>query len=208
MMAGAVLLPLSACNGMFDDIYDEPIEDVVDGFGFSSVSDGTTVGKIYVDATSYTDWVYISFSDRKVTTLDVSQPAPENWDIAVHRYDAKTNSGRVADSGATGFSVLSSMARPTADEYVADIWTTDKIITDMSTMMDGYLSYAVSYYNAELSKWLNVDKSTMPPIYSMSNKVYLVRLADGTDAAVKLENYMDAQGIKGYLTIQYIYPLQ
>jgi hypothetical protein len=74
-------------------------------------------------------------------------------------------------------------------------------------MMDGYLTYTESDYNTELSKWLDVDTSNMPPTYTLSNKVYVVRLSDGTRAAVKLDNYMDAAGIKGVLTSRYIYPI-
>ena len=60
--------------------------------------------------------------------------------------------------------------------YVEDVWTTAKIAIDMSGMMDGNIVYMESYYNEELSKWLNVDKSNMPPTYTLSNKVYMVKL--------------------------------
>jgi hypothetical protein len=74
-------------------------------------------------------------------------------------------------------------------------------------MMDGYLSYVESDYNATLSQWLNVDTSNMPPTYTLSNKIYILRLADGSKAALKLENYMNESAIKGYMTISYMYPL-
>ena len=61
-----------------------------------------------------------------------------------------------------------------------DVWTTAKVAIDMSGMMDGNIVYMESYYNEELSKWLNVDKSNMPPTYTLSNKVYMVKLKDGT----------------------------
>ena len=80
--------------------------------------------------------------------------------------------------------------------YVEDVWTTAKIAIDMSGMMDGNIVYMESYYNEELSKWLNVDKSNMPPTYTLSNKVYMVKLKDGTYAAVRLTNYMNASGVK------------
>ena len=41
----------------------------------------------------------------------------------------------------------------------------------------------------------------------MSGRVYVIRMKDGTCAAVKLDNYMNTAGVKGYLTIYYIYPL-
>ena len=82
------------------------------------------------------------------------------------------------------------------------------IAVDMSGMMEGRIEYAEDYYNTELSKWLNVDKSTMPPVYSMSRKVYVMKMGDGTCAALKLSNYMNSSGVKGYMTINYIYPLE
>ncbi|MBQ7239209.1 MAG: HmuY family protein, partial [Bacteroidales bacterium] len=47
-----------------------------------------------------------------------------------------------------------------------------------------------------------------PPIYNVSGKVCLLRMADGTVAAMKLDNYMNEKGKKGYLTISYIYPYE
>ena len=138
-------------------------------------------------------------------TLDVDSPAPASWDIAVHRYDAKTNGAKVAMSSASDFAEARMAA---TSSFVADEWTTETIVTDMSTMMDGYLSYAESFYNAELSTWLDVDKSTMPPIYTLSGKVYIIALSDGNNIAVKLSDYMNADGVKGYMTIEYIYPFE
>ena len=48
----------------------------------------------------------------------------------------------------------------------------------------------------------------MPPIYTPSNKVYLLRMKDGTMAAIRLVSYMNAAGIKGYMTFDYIYPYE
>ena len=62
--------------------------------------------------------------------------------------------------------------------------------------------------NAELSKWLDVDISIMPPIYTPSERVYIIRLKDGSCAAVKLVDFRNESLIKGFLTIEYIYPLE
>jgi hypothetical protein len=136
--------------------------------------------------------------------VSVFDEAPRNWDLAIHRYDAKTNGGAVAETDASDFALLSSAK---VGDYVGDTWTTSKIVTDMSTMMDGYLSYVESDYNPMLSQWLNVDTSNMPPTYTLSNKIYILRLADGSKAALKLENYMNESAIKGYMTIRYMYPV-
>lgn len=188
---------LSACNGILDGIYDEPDNENNTGF--------ENEGEIFIDATSYTQWVYIDFSERSTVTLGYDEDAPQNWDIAVHRYDVKTNGAKVVE---TNYSDFNQAITATIDEadLVSDIWTTNQIVIDMSTMMDGYLGYTESYYNPELSKWLNVDTSTMPPIYTPSGKVYIVYLPDGTRAGVKLLNFMNDMQVKGYMTIQYMYP--
>lgn len=203
-MAGAAVMLLSACNGIFSDIYDDVEASTTEEFGFMEPASETATGKIYIDATDYTCWTYINFHDMSIVLSSVYDSAPENWDIAIHRYDAKTNGGAVAETDIKDLSLLKGAA---VGDYVGDIWTTEKIVTDMSTMMDGYLSYVESDYNAVLSEWLDVDTSTMPPIYTLSEKVYMVRLKDATKAAVKLVNFMDASGVKGFMTIEYKYPV-
>lgn len=189
---------LSACNGILDGIYDEP-DSGDPNIGFEQE------GQIYINATSYTDWVYISFANKTTVTLSYDEDAPEKWDIAVHRYDVKTNNAKVIETDYTSFNEAMTAVIDKAN-LVGDEWTTSKIVIDMSTMMDGYLGYTESYYNSELSKWLNVDTNTMPPIYELSGKVYIVYLADGTRVGVKLINYMNDMLVKGYMTIQYVYP--
>lgn len=203
LMTGIVL---SSCNGLFSNIYDEPAESTASDYGFVQKPTGSTPGRVYINATDYRRWTYIDFHTMTFDTLDVDEPEPKNWDIAIHRYDAKTNGGAVLETGASGFAGLENMPGLAQGEFVADEWTTETIVTDMSTMMDGYLSYQESYYNRELSKWLNVDKSTMPPIYTPSNKVYIVRLADGTHVALRLVSFMNGMAVKGYMTIEYKYP--
>lgn len=198
IIAGAASLGLlCACNGILNGIYDEP--ETGNNSGFENE------GEFFIDATSYTKWVYIDFSEQTTITLDYDADAPQNWDIAVHRYDVKTNGAKVVETDCSDFDQALDATIDEAD-LVGDIWTTTQIVIDMSTMMDGYLGYTDSWYNSELSKWLDVDTSTMPPIYTTSGKVYIVYLTDGTRVGVKLINYMDDMQIKGFMTIQYLYP--
>lgn len=202
------MLSLSACNGIFEDIYDLPMPEETREYGFVAVDERTHTGRIYIDAADYTEWHYIDLHDKLVTTTAVDAVPPAAWDFAVHRYDAKTNGGAVAESAAADFGTLPAVGSVPEDAYVADIWTDDRITVDMSQMMDGVILYAEDYYNSCLSGWLDVDTSTMPPVYTLSGKIYLLRLADGTCAALRLANFMNDAAVKGFMTIDYLYPLQ
>lgn len=48
----------------------------------------------------------------------------------------------------------------------------------------------------------------MPPIYTLSGKIYLLRLSDGTYAALRLSDFMNDAAVKGFMTIDYLYPVE
>ncbi|MBQ7941706.1 MAG: HmuY family protein [Muribaculaceae bacterium] len=211
LMPGVILiLSLSACNGIMGGMYDEPAAETENDYGFIKVDESANSGVVYINASEYTNWNFIDFHKKKIETVEIGEgmQEPVNWDIAVHRYDTKTNNGVVLETEFTDFGALKALGSIPDGAFVADIWTTDRIAVDMSGMMDGVILYTESYYNPELSKWLNVDTSTMPPIYTMSKKVYLVRLKDGTYAALRLSNFMNEASVKGYMTIEYMYPFE
>lgn len=196
-------MSLSACNGIFENIYDAPIETEME-IKENSFSQVKTV--------EYTEWAYIDLSNRKVTTVQIGEEyenqIPEEWDFAIHRYDIKTNGGAAFQTGYTSIDdFLAARKLPADKDFLEDEWTTDKIAIDMSGMMDGKIVYTESYRNAVLSGWLDVNTSTMPPVYTMSNQVFLIRMKDNTYAAIRFTNYMNARGIKGYIDFDFSYPL-
>lgn len=208
---GAALMPLSSCNGMFGWIYDRPSSAV--DFGFIDMDKATGKGTLYIDATSYTKWTYVDFQSATTDTTVLAADGSEDgdvpsWDFAIHRYDAKTNGGTVMETGFTSLDELVSSGKLPDGEWVADVWTDSTVTVDMSGMMDGNIVYAPSFYNAELSKWLNVDTSTMPPVYTLSGKVYILKTSDGRMAAIRLSNYMNESKVKGFMTVDFIYPLE
>lgn len=210
--AGAAFLSLPSCNGLFNNLYDEPA--AATEFGFIKTEQATGSGTIYIDATSYTKWTYIDFDTFSVDTTQLAADGSETghvtegWDFAVHRYDTKTNAGAVIETRYTSLDDFLAAGELPDGEYVEDIWTENRITVDISQMMDGNIIYAPSWYNPELSKWLNVDTSTMPPLYTMSGKVYVLMTQNGQAAALLLTNYMNDSKIKGYMTIDYIYPVE
>lgn len=197
-------MSLSACNGIFEGIYDAPLEAEME-IKDTSFSQVKTV--------EYTEWAYIDLGGRKVTTVPIGEEydskIPGDWDFAIHRYDIKTNGGAAYKTAYTSFDDLKAAGKlPEETAFVEDEWTTDKIAIDMTGMMDGNIIYTDSYRNTVLSSWLNVDTSTMPPIYTMSNQVYIIRLKDNTYAAIRFTNYTNARGIKGYIDFDFLYPFE
>ena len=211
-LVGCLFL-LSSCEGAFDGIYDNgEAAKTAEGYGFVKINANSHSGEIYINATDYDRWTYINLHNLTIDSAQISKndAEPEEWDFAVHRYDAKTNGGSALEYDARSFDELDLKYKGKVDTttFVHDTWTENKIIVDMSGMMQGNIGYAKSYYNAELSKWLDCDLSSMPPTYTMSKKVYLLRLSDGTMAALTLKNFMNEAGTKGYMLIDYVFPYQ
>lgn len=202
----ALALIMTSCNGIFGSLYDV-VETASMPFGFKQINEEDNSGTIFIDTRDYEKWTYISLKDKVVDTANmvVGSAEPQNYDFAVHRYDVKTNGGAARQTGFCSFKDLMTSGDYENGDFVAD--TMSKVIIDMSGMMNGEILYHDSNVNKVLSRWLNVDTSTMPPIYTMSSKVYLLRLDDGSYAGLLFTDYMNEACVKGYITIRYIYPL-
>lgn len=174
-------------------------------------------GQLYVNATSYTQWTYVSLHGEAPTTAtsdislaDMSETgAPDEWDFALHRYDVKTHGAEVLMTDFHSIAELEATGLPAEGTWVADTYADESVTVDMSHMLEGYLIYAPGYKNTEAGRWLDVDTSTMPPIYTMHDNVMLYRFSDGTYAAVQLTNFMstDRYQTKGWMTVNYKYPV-
>ena len=203
-----VLISFPSCNGAFEDIYDDPQEKGPESeYGFKNVDLSKNTGTVYVDASLYTRWIYLNFHDRTIDSLEIKsdKPEPGEWDVALHRYDSRVNGYGAMETPFTDLAALKNSGKMPAGEFVADV--DGDITIDMSGMMEGNIETVKGKMNLELAKWLDVDTGTMPPIYTLSNKVYLVKLKDGSIAALQLKDFRNKKFDKGYLTIDYIYPL-
>lgn len=241
---------LLSCNGLFDGVYDRPIEN----------ENVTTSGRLYIDASDWEEWHYIDFD--KISKLSINdslynpssawetysipteaidksgdvhgiytywydvygagitsyeyrefsqtlpQPEPENWTIAVHRNNVRTNGCGVS---ATNFHNISDL--PTDDEfysnltYIYDEWNETDVWTIQDKMLLGLIGNQGIYINNEISKWLKVMLPPIPPSFTLNNQVFVFRTVDGLYGALQLENYQSSTGTKCCLTINYKYPL-
>ena len=200
-----MLLAFQACNGIFSDIYDTP--EFVSQYGFFAINEVEKTGSVYVDATDYKKWIYLNFHTKQIDSLQnfSEQSEPLQWDIALHRYDVKTNGGVALETDYSDLKQVQTLSSLPQGDWQAD--RDSQIMVDLSRMLEEIIEYTPSRLNAPLCKWLDVDLSTMPPIYTPSNKVYLVQLQDKTVLALKFSDFINQHGAKGFITIDYIYPL-
>lgn len=109
------------------------------------------------------------------------------WHIAIHRYEIKTNGGSTYDTEATDMSAITSC--PTGVTFTADTYVsygTDddlEVITDMTNMMSGSVGYAANpQLNSVLCGWVvRTATGSMPPtIYTPTGHIYVVTFEDGS----------------------------
>lgn len=156
-------------------------------------------------------WTYNLVEGTRYTQLSTvqtdAQPEPESWDLAIHHFDVRTHNGAALMTDATSIDQLAPNQGQYANEsWTYDSWTTNQVITDLTAMMAFRIGYQNINVNKVLSTWATMDFSTPPPTYDSTGKVYIVKLADGTLAALHLKSYISPAGTKGYLTIDIKYP--
>lgn len=245
-------LVLSACNGIFDDIYDHP-DPIV-----------PAKGQLVINATSWADWYYVDLPRLHQLTLDGDEDAlqkaqsefesypipmtltpgqqhdgktgqylywfdvwgvgitnnefrtftptdaqgePSNWTFAVHRNNVRTNGGAVYETEYTSMDDLPETSASFIDKpFTADEWSENEVWDSQETMLQCLVPSQGINVNKVLSSWLALKIPPMPPSFTHNNHVFILRLADGTYAALQLANYLSSTGTKCWLTINYKYP--
>lgn len=135
------------------------------------------------------------------------QEEPDNWDIAFHHFDVRTNHGKALSTGIGNIDNLPASSESFSNmEFTPDKWSTTQAITDLKEMMNYVVGYQNGYTNPVLSAWMDMDLTSPPPVFTKQKDSYVVQLADGTHAAMSLDSYISPAGSKGMLTINIIYP--
>ncbi len=159
-------------------------------------------GEFTINATKYDEWTYISLSSGKqevVKIVDGECDEPDfDWDIAIHRYDIKTNKGLAI---ATNKNNLEDVVELPSGDFEADV--KDSVIVDLSQMMEGIVVYAESEVNPVLNTWLERDMSVMPPLYTLSNLVYVLKTKNDLYIKLLFTDYTDENENKGFVTFKY-----
>ena len=160
----------------------------------------------------YTYWYDIfgqglSKNEFRAFAPTATQAEPDHWDRAIHYADARTNGGAVLKTSYTSIDDLpASSADFSGTEFTPDEWSESDVWADQTEQLNKILGCQGININKVLSSWLQVEMKSLPPLFTLDSHVFLIRLKSGRYAAVQLKNYMDANGDKGILTINYKYP--
>lgn len=236
-LLAALPLVLTACHGIFDDIYDDVPADSTFAEGFKS-EDGHLV--LMVDATSYEEWIFVDLHNLTLARRPIPLAlTDEQWDgksgisyylvhgneyteLSVTPTNAQTTPKQwdfaihhfdvMTNGGSAAVAPSQLLSQASAEVastlgYTPDQWSTHSVIVDLQGMIAYQIGYQNSYFNPVISNWATMDFSSPPPTYSTSGDVYYLRLPDTSTAALQLRSYMSPLGSKGYLTIDIKYPL-
>lgn len=136
-----------------------------------------------------------------------AQPEPEQWTFAVHRNNVRTNGAGVFETEYTSMDQLPESSAAFANvTFTEDQWSEKEVWDSQEQMLMSLVPSQGINVNYVLSSWLQMEIPPMPPAFKHNNHVFVLRLKDGTYAALQLENYLSATGTKCWLTINYKYP--
>ena len=147
--------------------------------------------------------------EKRIPLVHPLRPAARagQWSIAVHRNNVRTNGGAVFETSYTRIDQLPESSEAFADmPFTEDIWTENEVWDSQTQMLQSLVPSQGIKVNRVLSSWLTMRIPPMPPQFVHNNHVFILRLNDGTYAALQLEDYLSPTGTKCYLTINYKYP--
>ena len=151
-----------------------------------------------------------------LNTIEIdTQPEAPSWDFAIHRNNNRTNGGAALETTYSSISelpvnsttLLNQMASEGKDTaFVVDTYSEKDVWVDQTTMLQEIIPCQGIMVNEVLSRWLTMEIPPMPPSFHHNGHVFLLRMNDGTIAALRCANYISVRNVKCCLTIEYLYP--
>ena len=154
----------------------------------------------------HTDLKTMDYVEEDFVKTD-TQEKPEKWHLGIHHFDVMTSGAGVLETSYTSLLDLPKSSDSFKDEtFTFDEPTINVVILDRTQMLSYYIGYQKITLNRVLSGWVKMDLSTPPPVYSSTGHVYILKFPDGKFCAMKLDDYKNSLGDKGFMIISYIYP--
>ncbi len=192
---------------------------VVALFGFQSCTDKDEdkpesklkQGELTVDATAFDKWVYVSLeTGKEVGKGDVkSKRTGTDWDIAFHRYDVRLNCGKSGEGKGGAYLAPDKKGKAGWDAITkapATGCATDKVMP----IVTAYKMPAPTIESLPASPIITggdhgtwVKKEGMPPTYTVSNQIFVIKTAKGKYGKLWIKQYVDATKKGGHITFKY-----
>lgn len=156
---------------------------------------------------NYSRWLYFSF--EKNDTITISDPKNSlDWDIAFHRWDVRTNGGLSGKGLGAAIKTATTDINAELSKPSDNQWKTDSLIltyVNPPVMNDssGADQRKEVPGSKVLSGWVSVFMGQIPPTYTLTKEVFLVKSASGKVYRVQFKNYMNARAEKGYASFIY-----
>lgn len=136
-----------------------------------------------------------------------AQPEPESWSFAVHRNNVRTNGGGVFETAYTSMSELPENSSAFENAHFSeDEWSENEVWDSQEKMLLSLVPSQGIEINKVLSSWLAMSIPPVPPAFHHNSHIFILRMRDGTYAALQLADYISSEGTKCWLTINYKYP--
>lgn len=169
--------------------------------------DVATAGEIkkyeFLDARSYTDWVYFSFSKGEIVVV-TDYKNDTNWDIAFHRGDVRLNGGKSGKGSGEGINT-----NKTEWNAVTSAPTSGYVKDEIGKITTAFTGTGITEedqpFSQTLTTWLTVDTSSPPPKYTVHNYVYVIKAANGKFVKLQLYDNKNATNVAGHVSFKYQY---
>lgn len=174
------------------------------------------VKHLTVDASDYTKWVYVNLAEAKIVEIETPE-TDLGWDIALHRYDFKTNGGTSGRGKGAAYETSQTSLVDKSPAVPEDQWVVDRegLLLMMFGGMGGKREYKKQSANFLLSSepkgdgqigYLNkgiIWSEGMPPRVSINPHVYLVRSAKGEVVRLRVLDYRNEKNDRGHIKFEY-----
>lgn len=141
-----------------------------------------------LDVKSWDKWIYFSLKDNKV--VEVTDPMTDTkWDLGFHLFDLKTNGGESTSCGAKGAAAKTEYTEIKEGIKVDGVeWVTDVkgigVLWDMMGSKD-----TKEPINTSLTNNIIKMGKGMPPSLEASQKVWLIKDAEGKVVAFRVKSF-------------------
>ena len=158
---------------------------------------------VEIDASSYTNWVYFSFSTGQVVDIDDPQNSNE-WDLGLMRNHFRTNSG-LSGSALGGAYVDSTATWTDSWELITEvpsdaIFYTDGMLDTIYDLSTHEFSEAPGSLVLETWGWVDLDNNYQ---FNYNNFIFFIRTANGEYVKFWPYSYYNDQDVSGHISIAY-----